>query len=790
MFINHGTLLNRYDTAGLDMNTEPNATNILHETADYLVTEEGELYQKDTSLFRGRKLGTIDTENPETGVEPYRYAFDQLQQQIRKRFSEIESLEDPEEKAGQTEALYEQLKQADAIGNFEELIKEIGEKRDEWLSLSEKNAAAADEPVETGDTVEGVTFALPDEEEQPPPPEEKEETEEPGGAISADAEEVSEETSATGEEPAETGGEASDTATEAENKEAEKGFHPGFEVPDELSFYLNILKKADELQSNGDLQYVSIEIDNLKRKWSEGPGFDEGYQETYDRLNEIFSQKQKEFHDRKAAHYDEVHQKKLKNLERKNGLLERLRSIVDQKRWHSLHDVQSIRKRWENIHLANTRETEALDRQYQVLIDEFEKKRVEYLVITKEKEEQNLTLKLAILDKIQNLLDQIDEHFSGWKILEREYNELLREWKKVGRVSREKSSETWQRYKELRDLFYEKKLTFDATYREEVETRYTKKQQLVKEAQTLVDADDLAQAARSINKLHKRWKEIGALPKEQSEELWTLFKKATDAFNEQKAENIDVLRDQENENYEAKVKLCIEAETIKDTGNWKEGSEQMQELMARWKTIGPVPRRKTHKVWHRFKKAMDEFYDRKRSSLREERQHQKENLKKKAELIEQIFKLGESEDPVQARELVKPLQKAFSEIGFVPIKQKNKIYKQYREACDAVYQRARSQGRGQPAEGKNAPLSVGDRKELREKRNLYNKLRKECDKLNGMILSYSDSQTFIRPNEQGLQLRKEIQSKIDKAREDLESKQDEMEELRQSIDEIQGSESS
>ncbi|HKI44724.1 MAG TPA: DUF349 domain-containing protein [Balneolales bacterium] len=767
------------------MNTEPNATNILHENNNFLVTEEGELFQKETPLFKGRKLGTVDTENLDESLEPFLNAFDELEKKVAEKIEELGAMEDSAEISRQFEDLIEQIKNADAIGDFSELIRKIREKQDELLKTDETQTSEAE--TNSKEATEVVTE--PGVEDKPAVDENNPvdtDPEEPAG--------ITEESTATDTD------ESIPDAVEEENKEStaeetpepavNQGLNLDFDVPEELSVYHEIIEKSHSLLHGSDIQYANMEFDNLRRKWSDGPGVEEEQQEIYNKLSEIFNNQQKEFQNRKSAHYDEIHQKKIKNLERKNDLLSRLKSIIEQKKWHALNEVQGIQKRWDNIRLVDSQEAEPINRQYNTLIEEFEKNRVEYLVARKEKEEQNHTLKLTILDKISSLLNRVDENFSDWKSLDREYNELLREWKKVGRVPREKASEIWQRYKDLCSTYYDKKLTYDTSYRNEVEKRYAKKQELVKEAQALAEAEDLALAARSINKLHKRWKDVGALPKEQTEELWTQFKAATDTFNERKAENIDLLRDQENDNYETKVKLCEEAESIKDTDNWKEGTNRMQELMEQWKAVGPVPRRKTRKIWRRFKKAMDEFYDRKRDFFKEERQKQKENLKQKREIIEKIFALGDHEDPIEARELIKPLQKAFSEIGFVPIKQKNKIYKQYREACDVVYQRARAADRGGPILSKQAVLSSDDRRELRDKQNLFNKLRKECEKLNELILSYSDSQTFIRPNKQGLKLRNEIQEKIDNAKEELESKQEKVEELRQEIEEIRSGESS
>src|SRR5699024_4494483 len=175
---------------------------------------------------------------------------------------------------------------------------------------------------------------------------------------------------------------------------------------------------------------------------------------------------------------------------------------------------------------------------------------------------------------------------------------------------------------------------------------------------------------------------IGNLPQRLEDELWNRFKAATDAFNEKKAKNKDRIKEQEEQHYQKKLDLIDQANSIKDTDDFDKGHSQMQNLMDRWKKIGPVARKKSNKIWKQFKGAMDEFYDRRREHFKEVKEQRKENLQEKNEILDKLRELGRHDDPIRAVDIAKGLQDKFKNAGYVPIKHKNKMWKQYREVCD------------------------------------------------------------------------------------------------------------
>jgi hypothetical protein len=183
---------------------------------------------------------------------------------------------------------------------------------------------------------------------------------------------------------------------------------------------------------------------------------------------------------------------------------------------------------------------------------------------------------------------------------------------------------------------------------------------------------------------------------------------------------------------------------------------------------------------------MDDFFEKRRDSMRDSRKDEKENYRAKKEIIDKINKLLELEDPQQAVNEIKPLQAEYQKIGFVPMKYKNKLWAKYKEACDAIYQRAREERAArsfQKVDSSNKQprqqrTNANDGGQDRRKGTDAQRLKKECDELQQLILHYSDTKTFIKPSKQGNKLRDDIQAKIDAAQAKLYSKQEELEQLK------------
>lgn len=736
------------------MNTimeESNTTSqYIYEDEFSFFTKDNELFLKGGSHFSKRKLGEVKEEELESTLEELKEAFSQIKEEVK----QLENGENPND--DKIADLKESLKNVKAVGDFEDLYERL-----DSLTESSGTADAAEEVESTvaAETSEKKSVA---------------EDEEPSEEITA---EVKPKQNVEEEKEEESEVSADSTEKEETDKEDDE------ESEDPIEYYRSILEKANSLAKQNDWPYVTMELDNLSRKWGEGPDLDS---EEVGKLYKKFTDVVDDFEERKKEHYEKLNKQKKDNLEKKKKLLEQLKEIVDNEEWTATGKVGSLKNKWGSVGPLPKGEGDDLDEKFDSLISTFNDHKVDRLVQKRQKEEDNLMIKLIVLDKMENVAKSIDESTSDWKKIDEQFEDLTKQWKKIGRVPKEKSNEVWQRYKSAQDAYYDKKYKFDKKHRSKVDKFRDKKENIIEEAEALLDKDDLASAARKINKLHRRWKKVGNLPQRLEDKLWDRFKAATDAFNERKAKNADKIHEQEEEHYRQKLELIEEAEAIKETTDWDKGHQKMQSLMDKWKEVGPVPRKKSNKIWKKFKGAMDVFYDRRRDHFKEVKEERKDNLEEKKEILDELKALGRHEDPIEAVNIAKKLQAKFKDAGYVPIKKKNKIWKEYREACDVIYDRFRAAKSGDKFDQElaKADLDSDDRSKIQSMRKEYKKIKKEVRQLEEEVIKFQETKTYFKPSNKGSSLLDEVEQKIESAEEKLQDKQDKLESITREMEEI------
>lgn len=548
------------------------------------------------------------------------------------------------------------------------------------------------------------------------------------------------------------------------------------------AYYAELAAKARELSKESDWAYATSEFDNLYFQWGQGPAAEGADLSTY--RNEIDTLKE-ELNEKKRARYEEQQERRVQNLEKKKELLKQFKALLDAEKWSNTRDVDRIRSRWEQIRQLPEGEAEKLETTFQGYLKLFEEHKVDRLVKMKQQEEDNLTLKLVIVERMEALSDGVDKE-TDWKELDGKLSEYLRQFRKIGRIPAEKNKEVWDRFYAAQDLFSSRRFEFDARYRKEIEANLSRKKKLIDEAEALIDSDDLADAAQRVNKLHRRWKKIGNLPQKDENELWDRFKAATDAFNDKKSENIDELREQEEENYTAKMELITKAVELKDSEEWEQTHKELQNLMDRWKKIGPVPRRKSGKIWKQFKNEMDHFYSRRRDYFKEVKEERKDNLKEKQQVIDQLKELVSHQNAAEAVELAKPLQEEFKKAGYVPIKHKNRLWKEYREVCDEIYERFRATREVVQIVGKEKvqELSAGELTDIKKKQQQADQLNRQSGKMKGELIQMKESLSYFKEGKKGNPLLDQARSRIEKMEQQIVSNEEELRQIEMEIDKL------
>jgi len=739
-------------------NTQPADDQHLFENDFVYVNSEGEVILKKTNLFEERKLATVDPESVEAQLEAFEKAFSNLEQKADTFLESAEEIvkESPDKAEAKLEELINEIKEAEAVGDFENLANSVKERFEEL-----KEAAA---------TPEAEDQESEDEDEEAKPSAENEGKEDEALAESKEKSDEAEEAGDSESDDSEVTEDSDDSGDDDDDDD------------DPLSYYKELEKKAEDMMDMTDWAYVSMEFDNIDNAWSEGPELeDEDIKPLKDKIDKL----REDFEEKKKAHYEEKQRRRLENLEKKKELLSQLKDIVDEKKWSHTREVGRIKGRWEQVKSVPEEEAEKLESNFESLLSTFDEHKVDRLVKQKQKEEDNLTGKLVILEKMEGFVSGLDES-ADWPEQEKKFDELTKQFRKIGRVPSEKNREVWARYHSAQDAFHSMRFKYDKKYRDQIEKFLSKKKKLIDEAEALLDADDLADAARRVNKLHRRWKKVGNLPQKDENEMWDRFKAATDAFNDKKAENLDVLKEQEEENYEEKLKIVEKANELKDSEDWEATHKALQGLMDKWKKVGPVPKKKSGKIWKKFKGAMDHFYDRRRDHFKEVKEERKDNLKEKEEVLEKLAELKSHDDPIEAVEKAKPLQEEFKKAGYVPIKHKNRLWKEYRETCDVIYDRFRAAKAAVDVVGREnvENYSADDIADIRKKQNEINKLRKEVGKLTGEVLQMKESLSYFKPSGGSSSLLDDVKEKISKAENKLESKEDKLADLEKEVDQI------
>ena len=328
----------------------------------------------------------------------------------------------------------------------------------------------------------------------------------------------------------------------------------------------------------------------------------------------------------------------------------------------------------------------AVEAGFKDLYNKYRKERAEYNKQLDKERENNLALKEAVIADLKALLEKQEDVNATFP----EFREIQSRWKAVGAVPAQNYrniNETYQLYveqfydmvkinRELRDLDFKKNLEA--------------KEAFCQAAEVLAESENVLEAFRELQKLHEQWKEYGPVAKEHRESIWERFKAATAIVNKKYQAHFEGLKEQQAENLAKKTALCekveeIAAREVNGSNQWNEFSKEIEEIQKEWKTIGFASKKDNQKVYDRFRAACDQFYARKRDFYTDYKDSINSNLDKKIALCEAAEALKTSTDWKKATDQFISLQKQWKEIGAVPRKKSEQLWKRFRAACDEFF---------------------------------------------------------------------------------------------------------
>lgn len=299
--------------------------------------------------------------------------------------------------------------------------------------------------------------------------------------------------------------------------------------------------------------------------------------------------------------YDDHYAEKLK-------LAEKAEALQDSEDWKaSTEAFRTIVEEWKAASPADKGRSEKLWERIENARNHFYERKRQHQEVVEQDMMQNLDLKLEICETAEH-----HAHSEDWRKSSDLMKELMDKWKTIGRVaSAEKNEELWNRFIRARNIFFDRKKQHFELIQTEQETNYDHKLALVEKAEMLSDNTDWKETTTSLAQIMDEWKNIGKVPFEKADELWNRLQAARDKFFSAKRQSAEEFKVGLEDNYAQKLALLNRAEQLKNSDNWKEVTEEMNDLMQEWKKIGHIPREYGDEIWERFIAARHLFFDRK-----------------------------------------------------------------------------------------------------------------------------------------------------------------------------------
>ena len=329
---------------------------------------------------------------------------------------------------------------------------------------------------------------------------------------------------------------------------------------------------------------------------------------------------------------------------------------------------------------------EAVEENFKAVYADYKKERAEFNREQDARREENLAKKKAIIEELKAIVENNDDASASFPA----FRELQNRWREAGPVpvtAYRDINDTYQFYvekfydmvkisRDLRDLDFQKNLEA--------------KEKFCEAAEKLAENENVVNAFHELQKLHEQWKEFGPVAKEKRDDIWNRFKAATAVINKRYQAHFEGQKEEQLANLAAKQELCEQVEAIAEqevtsSNGWNELSKQIEDIQAKWRTIGFATRKENQKVYDRFRAACDKFFGRKREYYAGFKDSMNANLEKKMAIIEKAEALKSSTEWKKATDQFIELQKQWKEIGAVPRKKSEQIWKRFRAACDDFF---------------------------------------------------------------------------------------------------------
>ena len=515
----------------------------------------------------------------------------------------------------------------------------------------------------------------------------------------------------------------------------------------------------------------NAEQEVAKKQFIENGGVAEDFVPQADALEEEFKNIMSVIKEKRSALTAELEKQKELNLQIKLSIIEELKELVESPEDANKNytEFKKLQQQWNEVKLIPQAKINELWKNYQLYVEKF----YDLLKLNNEFREydfkKNLEIKTHLCEAAEKLADEPDV-VSAFHQLQK----LHQEFRDTGPVAKELRDEIWVRFKTASTTVNRRHQQHFESLKETEQNNLDQKT-VICEIIEAIDYNELTNFAtwetktQEIIALQNKWKTIGFAPQKMNVKIFERFRKACDEFFRKKGEFFKTLKEGMNENLDKKRTLCEKAEALKESTDWKATADELTKLQKEWKTIGPVSKKYSDAVWKRFISACDYFFEQKNKATSSQRSVEQENLDKKKAIIEKLNTIDENMDVEEATQLVRSLMKEWNNIGHVPFKEKDKIYKQYHNLIDKQFDRFNINASNKKLSNFKSSISniqEGSPQALYRERE---KLVRSCENMKNELQTYENNLGFLTASsKKGNNLLTELNRKAEKLKGDIE----------------------
>ncbi|HUX57292.1 MAG TPA: DUF349 domain-containing protein [Bacteroidales bacterium] len=513
---------------------------------------------------------------------------------------------------------------------------------------------------------------------------------------------------------------------------------------------------------------LKLEEDDRKNKYLESGGKIEDYRAWIDpddaRIKQLLEKYKEKRTDLNKIQEAEKHE----NLKKKYDIIDNIKDLVNREESinKTFHDFRSLQNEWHTTGVVPQSSLKDLWENYHHSVEIF----YDYIKINKELRDldlkKNLESKILLCERAEELLLEPNP-INAFRLLQDFHNQ----WREIGPVPLESKNEIWERFKEATSQINKRHHEYFEKQKDDQRKNLETKLALCEEVEAvnlleIKNFKDFDERADKVVALQRMWRTIGFAPKKQNSKVYIRFREACDVFFEKKRGFYADNKELQLNNLQLKTELCIKAEAMEESSEWKATSDALIKLQKEWKEIGPVPRKQSERCWKRFRKACDHFFNRKADHFAQLDTSYEDNLKTKLSIVEELEKFESGTDVPAAFERLKDLQRRWTDIGFVPFNMKDEITNKYRNALNKKFDKLKIGDEDKSILKYKTKLDnlKSNPKAFRKVRNERDKFFTKIKQLESDIVLWENNIGFFAKSTNADTMIKEVEDKIENAK--------------------------